>query len=315
MNYQSLSSSPLGIIIFIAAGFFAAMIALFLFRRLLYLLGVYTIVRERRAVVYVLFGNVAGVLDDPGIHFLWKELGIKALFVHWLGKRYEVDLRLDQQYLRSQPVNSEEGAPMGVGLWYEMYITDPVAYIFRNTDPKGSLAANVGNSTVRCLSNLPLDSMMCDRHAMSRSVRQEVSEKSQEWGYKLGSCYVRKVHFCDKNMIQQIQNKVVNRLRQVTAAIMQEGANQVSIITNTAERKAAIDFGKASAIRPNIVGKLFNVISQDAQLCDAFLEILEINRIVSNKIPLYVLSEQMQILFSQQNVRYVNEENVRCTPE
>jgi hypothetical protein len=151
-------------------------------------------------------------------------------------------MRLDQEYLRSQPVNSEEGAPMGVGLWYEMYINDPVAYIFRNTDPRGSLSANVGNSTVRCLSNLPLENMMSSRHTMSRTVRKEVSDKSQEWGYKLGSCYIRKVHFRDRNMIQQIQNKVVNRLRQVTSAIMQEGANQVSIITNTAERKAAIDF-------------------------------------------------------------------------
>ncbi len=70
-----------------------------------------------------------------------------------------MDLRLDQEYLRSQPVNSEEGAPMGIGAWYEMYISDPLAYIFRNTDPRGSLAANVGNSTVRCLSNLPLNLM------------------------------------------------------------------------------------------------------------------------------------------------------------
>ncbi len=32
-------------------------------------------------------------------------------------------------------------------------------------------------------------------------------------------------------MMRQIESKVVNRLRQVTAAIKQDGANQVSIIT------------------------------------------------------------------------------------
>jgi hypothetical protein len=37
-------------------------------------------------------------------------------------------------------------------------------------------------------------------------------------------------------MIKQIESKVVNRLRQVTSAIKQDGANQVSIITSTAER-------------------------------------------------------------------------------
>jgi len=294
-----------------AMGYIMVAIAMRIVRGLLYLFGVYTMVQERQAIVYVLFGKVIGVLNEPGIYFLWKKLGAKALIVHWLGKRYAIDLRLDQQYLRSQSVNSEEGAPMGVGLWYEMYITDPVAYIFRNTDPKGSLAANVGNSTVRCLSNLPLDRMMIDRHTMSRIVRQEVSEKSQEWGYKLGSCYIRKVHFSDKNMIQQIQNKVVNRLRQVTAAIMQEGANQVSVITSKAEREAATDFGKASAIRPAIVGKVLHTISQDPVICEALLEILEINRTIANKIPLYLVSDQIHVLLSQQNTGAIQEDKRR----
>ena len=291
LGYFSDWTTPFIIIL----GCIFTMVATVVFRWIMRLLGVYTIVHERQAVVYVLFGNVVGVLNEPGIHFLWAKFGFRALFVHWLGKRFKVDLRLDQQYLRSQPVNSEEGAPMGVGLWYEMYINDPVAYIFRNTDPRGSLAANVGNSTVRCLSNMPLDSMMVSRHKMSRTVRGEVSEKSQEWGYKLGSCYIRKVHFRDHQMIWQIQNKVVNRLRQVTSAIMQEGANQVSIITNTAEKEAAVDFGKAAAIRPCIVGEMLNTISRDPDVCAALFEILEINRIVSNKIPINMLSNNMQL--------------------
>ena len=144
---------------------------------------------------------------------------------------------------------------MGIGIWYEMFISDPVAYLFKNMDPRGSLAANVGNSTVRCLSNLPLANMMVNRHGMSSTVRDEVSPKSDEWGYRLGSVYIRKVHFRDLEMIRQIESKVVNRLRQVTSAIKQDGANQVSIITSTADRKAAIEFAEATAIRPELVGK------------------------------------------------------------
>ena len=34
-------------------------------------------------------------------------------------------------------VNSEEGTPMGVGIWYEMQVSDPVAYLFRNANPEG----------------------------------------------------------------------------------------------------------------------------------------------------------------------------------
>ncbi len=51
-----------------------------------------------------------------------------AFVVNFLGNCHVLDLRLDQEYLRSQPVNSEEGAPMGIGIWYEMWISDPVAY-------------------------------------------------------------------------------------------------------------------------------------------------------------------------------------------
>jgi len=258
--------------------------------------GVYVIVRERQALVYVLFGNVVGTITEPGLHFLWKDLGVWALFVNWLGRKYIVDMRLDQEYLRSQPVNSEEGAPMGVGIWYEMYINNPFNYIFKNTDPRGSLAANVGNSTVRCLSNLPLERMMVDRHSMSQTVREEVSAKSSEWGYMLGSCYVRKVHFRDTEMIRQIESKVVNRLRQVTSAIKQDGANQVSIIRSTADRTAAMDFGKAAAIRPKIVGEALREISKDADVSSAMFEILETSRIQNAGVPIELIPEDSDLL-------------------
>jgi regulator of protease activity HflC (stomatin/prohibitin superfamily) len=238
------------------------------------LFGFYTIVRERRCHVYVLFGTVIAKIDEPGLHFLWPLMGAKALIVNWLGNCYVLDMRLDQVYLRSQPVNSEEGAPMGIGIWYEMFISDPVAFLFKNRDPRGSLAANVSNSTVRCLSNLPLASMMVNRHAMSTTVREEVSPQSHEWGYRLGSVYIRKVHFRDLEMIQQIESKVVNRLRQVTSAIKQDGANQVSIITSTAERKAAVEFAKAAAIRPQLVGEALQKISQDAETANAMFTVL-----------------------------------------
>src|SRR5205085_8306779 len=139
------------------------------------LFGFYVVVYERKCHVFVLFGKVLGVIDEPGLHLLWSKLGPRAFLVRLFGQVHILDLQLDQEYLRSQPVNSEEGAPMGLGIWYEMFISDPVAYLFKNTDPRGSLAANVSNSTVRCLSNLPLAEMLVNRHAMSETVRAEVS--------------------------------------------------------------------------------------------------------------------------------------------
>lgn len=245
--------------------------------------GVYDVVEEGTSHVYVLFGKVYGVLTEPGLYFLWVKLGPMAAIVRWFGRRYVLDMRLDQKYLRSLPVNSEEGAPMGIGVWYEMFISDPVAYLFKNADPQGSLSANVSNATVRTLSNMPLADMLETRHKMSQTVRAEVSPKSTEWGYKLGSVYIRKVHFRDAQMIRQIEEKVVNRLRQVTAAIRQDGANQVSIITSKAEREAAVEFGKANAMRPKIVGEALRQISVDKDVADALFEILETQRVLDGE--------------------------------
>jgi regulator of protease activity HflC (stomatin/prohibitin superfamily) len=260
------------------------------------LLGAYAIVQERTCHVYVLFGRVIGILDKPGLYLLWLKFGPAALFVNWLGTRHVLDLRQDQRYLRSLPVNSEEGAPMGIGVWYEMLISDPIAFLFKNTDPRGSLAANVSNATIRSLSNLPLSAMLETRHQMSQAVRAEVSPKSIEWGYKLGSVYIRKVHFRDSNMIKQIEEKVVNRLRQVTSAIKQDGANQVSIITSTAEREAAIEFAKAKAMRPKIVGEALRIISADAEVTKAVFDVLEIESLLEGKVKLTLLPEHADLL-------------------
>jgi regulator of protease activity HflC (stomatin/prohibitin superfamily) len=280
-----------------AVGMFLAMwfvmpIVLFFLRQF----GLYTIVQEGTCQVFVLFGRVIGTLKEPGLHILPLRLGPAAFLVRWFGKCTVLDMRLDQQYLRSNPVNSEEGAPMGVGIWYEMYISEPVSYLFKNTDPRGSLAANVSNAVVRSLSNMPLEQMLVNRHSMSQMVREEVSPRSHEWGYKLGSVYIRKVHFRDQGMTDQIQAKVVNRLRQVTSAIKQDGTNQVNIIASTAERQAAFEFARAGAIRPQIVGEALKIITQNSEVSDAVFEILETQKILEGKGHLTLVPPRSDLL-------------------
>lgn len=276
--------------------FFGSFIVVPLILAVMRLLGFYTIVREGRCHVYVFFGKVIGVLDKPGFNFLWFALGWKAFFIHFLGKLHVIDRRVDQCYLRSQPVNSEEGAPMGIGIWYEMFISDPVAYLFKNADPEGSLAANVSNAVVRTLSNMPLAEMLENRHGMSQAVREEVTEKSDEWGYHLGSVYIRKVHFRDAQMIKQIEEKVVNRLRQVTSAIKQDGVNQVNIITSSAERQAAVEFAKSEAMRPLIVGKALQQINQDPEIAKSLFEILEIQNLLEGNARISLIPEQSGLM-------------------
>ena len=256
----------------------------------------FTTVNECRCKVFVLFGKVIGVIDEPGLHITPISIGPSVLLVPFFGKVHTLDMRLDQRYLRSRPVNSEEGTPVGLGVWYEMRVSDPVAYLFENTDPEGSLMANVTNTTVRSLSNMPLNNMMQNRHQMSREVRTEVSPKSESWGYSLGSVYIRKVHFRDQGMIHQIEQKVVNRLTQVTSAIRQAGDNQVDIIKSRAEREASIEFAKAHAVRPRLVGEALREIGEDPEVVDTLFSVLETQEILSGSAEVIMMPTGAGIL-------------------
>ena len=96
------------------------------FSALLRLLGIYTIVEEAP------LPRLRAVRQGRGHH---RRAGpaLPAVQARPEGadrelareRLYVLDMRLDQEYLRSQPVNSEEGAPMGIGIWYEMFISDP----------------------------------------------------------------------------------------------------------------------------------------------------------------------------------------------
>ena len=259
--------------------------------------GLYTCVQECEAQVYTLFGKVIGTIDEPGLQFPLTPFGPKALLIPFFGKRYLVRTALRQHYLRGQMVNSEEGTPMGIGIWYEMQVKDPVAYLFTNANPDGSLQANVTSSTISTLSNLEMETMLEDRHSLSRTVRQTVSPLSEKWGYSLGSVYIRKVEFTDLHMVENITEKVVKRLVQVTSAMKQDGENRVGLIKSETAFKVSQKMAEAAAARPNIVGKALNEIAkQDPEILDTVLEVMEVENLLASGATVDVLPNSSNVL-------------------
>ncbi len=262
-------------------------------------LGLYAIIREREAQVFTLFGKVLGTLDEPGIRFPIGHFGLKALLVPFFGELHRVDTRLRQNYLRDQMVNSGEGTPMGVGIWYEMQVNDTVAYLFANANPEGSLEANVSSATISTLSNLEMDKMLEDRHQLSQQVRQTVSPLSEKWGYRLGSVYIRKVAFTDRQMVDNITDKVVKRLVQVTSAMKQDGENRVGLIKSQTAYKVSQKMAEASAARPAVVGDALNAIAkQDPEVLEAVLEVLETQKLIESGAPVDLVPREARVLLS-----------------
>lgn len=259
--------------------------------------GVYAVVHETESLVFTLFGKVLGTMAEPGLHFPVKLFGARAFLVPFFGKKYTVSTALKQHYLRGQMVNSEEGTPMGVGIWYEMQVNAPVAYLFTNTNPEGSLQANVASSAISTLSNLEMETMLEDRHSLSRTVRGAVSPLSEKWGYQLGSVYIRKVAFTDRQMVDNITDKVVKRLVQVTSAMKQDGENRVGLIRSETALKVSQKMAEASAARPRIVGQALNEIGRrDGEILDALLRVMETEKLIASEAKVDLLPEGANVL-------------------
>ena len=282
---------------FFVPGFVAGLATIPILLALARFFGLYTCVQECESQIYTLFGKVIGTIDTPGLQFPLSHFGPKALLIPFFGKRYLVSTALRQHYLRSQMVNSEEGTPMGVGIWYEMQVKDPVAYLFINANPDGSLQANVTSSTISTLSNLEMEKMLEDRHSLSRTVRQTVSPLSEKWGYRLGSVYIRKVEFTDVHMVQNITEKVVKRLVQVTSAMKQDGENRVGLIKSETAFKVSQKMAEAAAARPDVVGRALNEIAkQDPEILDTVLEVMEVDNLLASDATIDILPTNSNVL-------------------
>jgi regulator of protease activity HflC (stomatin/prohibitin superfamily) len=257
----------------------------------------YTVVNEAQAQVFTLFGKVIGTIKEPGLRFPIAEFGPQALLIPFFGKRNFVSTALRQHYLRGQMVNSEEGTPMGVGIWYEMQVNDPVAYLFVNTNPEGSLEANVASATISTLSNLEMDKMLEDRHSLSRTVRQTVSPLSEKWGYRLGSVYIRKVFFTDQQMVFNITDKVVKRLVQVTSAMKQDGENRVGLISSETANKVSTKMAEAKATRPAVVGRALNEIARrDSEILQAVIDVMETEKLLASHASIDLVPSNLNVL-------------------
>lgn len=260
-------------------------------------LRLYAVVGECEAQVFTLFGKVLGVLDEPGLRFPMARFGPRSLLIPFFGKRQIVSTAQRQHYLRSQMVNSEEGTPMGVGIWYEMSVNDPVSYLFVNANPEGSLQANVTSSTISTLSNLQMEEMLENRHSLSRTVRSAVSPLSEKWGYQLGSVYIRKVGFTDSPMVENITEKVVKRLVQVTSAMKQDGENRVGLIQSETAKRVSQKLAEASAARPAVVGRTLNEIGRmDSEILAAVIDVMETEKLLASGARIDVLPKGASVL-------------------
>src|ERR1035438_4583114 len=70
----------------------------------------------------------------------------------------------------------------------------------------------------------------------------------------------------------------------------------MNIIASTAEQQAAIEFAKAAAMRPQIVGLALKKISQDADISRALFAVLETQNIIDGEANITLIPRNSELL-------------------
>ena len=84
-------------------------------------------------------------------------------------------------------------------------------------------------------------------------------------------------------MVENITEKVVKRLVQVTSAMKQDGENRVGLIKSETAYKVSQKMAEASAKRPEVVGETLNAIAKrDSEIMGAVMEVMETEKLLSS---------------------------------
>lgn len=93
-------------------------------------------------------------------------------------------------------------------------------------------------------------------------------------------------------MVDNITEKVVKRLVQVTCAMEQDGENRVGLIKSETANKVSQKMAEASSMRPEVVGKTLNEIAQnDPGILEAIMEVMEVEKLLKSKAATDIVPE------------------------
>jgi malonyl CoA-acyl carrier protein transacylase len=107
------------------------------------------------------------------------------------------------------------------------------------------------------------------------------------------------VAFTDKNVVDNITDKVVKRLVQVTSAIRQDGENRVGLIRSETAKRVSQQMAEAAAMYPKVVGDILNQIQKkDPEILDAVLEIREFEQIMASGAEVELIGSEQKLLLT-----------------
>lgn len=214
------------------------------------------------------FGKLANRVDDPGLHFL-VDHGLP-----WV-RTVRVSRRLQSLLLRDIEVHDVGGTELGVDVFVEYRITDPVKATFAIDDLTRALENVVSHGVITVLGVRQVGEILRDSGGLGDAIRRELEPETAPWGVVVHRVLLRQIR-PSLMANEQFLGEIAAKLEKVKARIEEEGRQAVALLHARTSAEVAVRVAQARGQYPRAVGTAYAAIRSDREVYEAYRELHEL---------------------------------------
>ncbi len=195
------------------------------------------------------FGRLARRVDEPGLHVLIDG------FAPWT-RTLRVSRRIQATLLRDIEVHDVGGTELGVDVFVEFQVVDPVKATFAIENLSESVIKLVSHAVITVLGARTFDEILRDSGSLSEGVQAEIRSEAAAWGVEVRKVLLQQMR-PSSMATEQILAEVAARLEKMKARIEEEGRQAVALLHARTAAEIAVRIAKARGQYPRAIGKAY----------------------------------------------------------
>jgi regulator of protease activity HflC (stomatin/prohibitin superfamily) len=195
------------------------------------------------------FGRLARRIDEPGLHFLVDDPA------PWT-RTVRVSRRLRASLLRDLEVHDVAGTELGVDVFVEYRVTDPVLATFAIENLSDALEKLVAHSVITVLGARRCTEILRDAGALGDAIQAETTAEAAAWGVTVSRVLFQQIR-PSQMAGEQLLAEVAARLEKVKARIEEEGRQAVALLHARTAAEVAGQIAEARGQYPRAVGRAY----------------------------------------------------------
>lgn len=222
-------------------------------------------VEDEEAVLITRFGKLDRTLKSPGL------LVFPSMLLPWMQAR-RVSLQRDFREISGVHINDARGTTVGVDLWVEFRIVDPVRATFQVADWDRAMQNLISHTASAVLGDREFKQILGDRTELGTSIKRLTESETARWGIAIERVFIRDVKLLPEVSRLMLQT-IAAQLERARADVDQAGRLAVAQLeADTSVRVAAL-IAEAKGQYPQAVGRAFEALKKQPAVLDAYNQI------------------------------------------